>query len=115
MRSLKEADVKRHHANVQALLNNCSLSLKQVVHGPESPETTHEKNTINEDITERHYVTSDKEQRKLRPSKDVIKKYLDLEFLSRKKVLQETPKEARPEKIFQSYPCFKNASEVLIN
>ena len=64
-------------------------------------------------IMARHYTSLDKEQRKTKPNKAVINKYLNLELASRRRLLEITKKEARPGKIFEAYPCFKDPVEVL--
>ena len=94
--------------NIKLFWDNFILSTVTI----ESDTTEEKDGHLNEDISDRHYQSLNKEQRKLRPNKDVINKYLDLKFASRKKVLQETPKEERPSKILEAYPCFTDASEV---
>ena len=63
-------------------------------------------------IDERHYNSLNKEQKKKKPNKSVINKYLNMEFVSRRNRLQATVKESRPQFIIENYPCFKDPSEV---
>ena len=63
-------------------------------------------------LNERYYQLLDKEQRKRQPKKEVVNQYLNLEYASRRRLIQATKRECRPAKILDSYPCFKDANEV---
>ncbi|XP_028414921.1 uncharacterized protein LOC114538008 [Dendronephthya gigantea] len=77
-----------------------------------STETT---DGSNEDtgLCARHYSALEREQRKCKPNPKVINKYLNLEFSSRRQLIQETKKDERPSKILELYPCFKDPNEVV--
>ena len=68
----------------------------------------------NEDtgVSARHYSALEKEQKKGKPNPLVINKYLNLEFASRRQLIQETAKDERPHIILELYPCFKHPNEV---
>ena len=82
--------------------------------GPRTNEDIHTDVEVGYDpeVHSRHYSALNKEQKKTNPNKAVINKYLNLEFLSRRRFLEETSKEERPKTIFETYPCFKDPCEV---
>ena len=90
--------------------------LQEVSTGPGTNEDIHSNDQVGYDpeVNSRHYNALSKEQRKTNPNKAVINKYLNLEFLSRRRFLEETPKEERPKTIFETYPYFKDPCEVCI-
>lgn len=63
-------------------------------------------------ISSRHYSALDKEQRKIKPKPEVLNKYLNLDFPSRRDFLTALPKVERVKKIFEMYPCFRDPNEV---
>ena len=79
-----------------------------------SSETAAEdsSNDVDSNTQSRFYVALDKEQRKGKPNKAVINRYLNLEFESRSCLLESTKRELRVSKILELYPCFKDPVEV---
>ncbi|CAB4010893.1 Hypothetical predicted protein [Paramuricea clavata] len=88
--------------------NNADINSEDINNEPEN--TASNSDTT---IDERHYASLNKEQRKSKPNKAVVNKYLNVKFASRKECLQATRKEDRPRFIIDTYPCFKDPSEVL--
>ena len=66
----------------------------------------------NSAIDERHCNSLNKEQKKAKPNKSVINKYLNVEFSSRRRKLQAGNQVDRARMIFENYPCFKDPCEV---
>jgi hypothetical protein len=66
-------------------------------------------------VQERHYTALNKEQKKRKPNKSVINIYLNAEFVSRRQCFETTPKEGRPRKVLDDYPCLKDPYEVCKN
>lgn len=63
-------------------------------------------------IDGRHYAALNKEQRKTKPNKVILNKYLNVQFPSRRKYLETMAKDDRPKTILNDYPCFKDPCEV---
>ena len=66
-------------------------------------------------VDKRHYAALNKEQKKSKPNKVVLNKYLNVEFQSRRTYLETMAKDDRPKTILDAYPCFKDPCEVFIH
>ena len=87
--------------------NNADINSEDINNEPKNTASNYDTT-----IDERHYASLNKEQRKSKPNKAVVNKYLNVEFASRKERLQAARKEDRPRFINDTYPCFKDPSEV---
>ena len=96
-------DIKRSESSSSDMLSDM----------PSDSNSTSETEDVEDSgVAERYYKSLDKEQRKAKPKPLVINKYLNLDFVARRKLIRGTRKESRPGKIFEMYPCLKDPNEV---
>ncbi|CAB4006224.1 zinc finger BED domain-containing 4-like [Paramuricea clavata] len=100
--------------NIQReLLIHCHPPLKKESESETSSTDTTEGSNEDTGVSVSNYSALEKEQKKGKPNPLVINKYLNLEFASRRQLIQETAKDEKPRIILELYPRFKHPHEMM--